>query len=538
MRLIFLIPLVIAVLAAVLYFSTRYDYEVNGDKIAVFQCEKAKTIPALEDIFENYKIEEEGKSKPYLEKDKSYLGLNYTNIEELPDSIFFGFSCLKNVNLSKNKLKTIPSSLRHLPELEELHLNFNQLSSLNTTVLSELYHLKKLDFSDNPVPKLTIPIIANPIDYFGCARCGLNSIDTIHSVMIDELNLHRNNFTSIPAELFNLNNLRYLNLSRNKIEKIDLEKNFPPQFYYPNLISLDLSSNRLTEFPTSLYKFPNLIHLQLENNYLSGTLTLKGLLYLEALNIPNQNLTKVVISNTVPDKYGTETTISDFSPSMDSIHLKNNKIEYFIVEAEQNNSIHIINLSQNKLSDFPRDLYKFKKLESLDLSYNLIESVTINGKFGEDLSILDLSHNQIQEIAAKPLTPMSSNSFGKVDLSYNRLTLIPSGFLFETKTTELNLSNNNIKNMMFTEPSNSRFDELQILDLSNNPITSWDASISHLSFLRELNLSNTNIKNIPFDDLANMYQLDVIVLKNTEIPEKQHQEMKTYLKQYDIEVIF
>jgi Leucine-rich repeat (LRR) protein len=534
MRTYLIIPLVIAALAAILYFSDRYDREINDYEITTYQCKNSKTIPALEDIFEKNKKPSGQNRESYFRKEGNYLGVANTNIEVLPDSIFFDFHCLEYIDLRGNQLKTIPSALRHLPQLIDVDFKYNQLSSLNTNVFSELYQLIKVDFSHNPIKKLTIPKMYNRINYFGCVRCELDGIDSIYPASIIKLDLARNNFTQFPVELFNLISLNELDLSRNKIKAVDLENDSPSQFYNTSLTSLDLSLNRLKNFPTSLYKFHNLQELDLKDNQLSGTLTLKGLLYLKALNIPNQNLEKIVISNVSRDRYGSEIFITDFSPSMDSIHLKNNKIESFIVEAEQNESIRIINLSQNKLADFPYDLHKFRNLENLDLSYNLIEFVTISRDFGEKLNFLNLSHNQIQEIKVEP----SRFDFSEINLSNNRLTLIPSSFFLEAKTIKVNLSNNNIKNMMITEPTNSRLDVLQVLDLSNNPITSWDASIKRFSFLHELNLSNTDIQNIPLEDLTKMRQLDIIILKNTKIPENVLQSMKKKLKKYDIEVIF
>jgi Leucine-rich repeat (LRR) protein len=537
MRTYLIIPIVIAALAAVLYFSDRYDREINDYEITTYQCKNSKTIPALEDIFEENKKPIGQNRESYFKKDGNYLGVANTNIEVLPDGIFFDFPCLEYIDLRGNQLKTIPSALKHLPQLIDVDFKYNQLSSLNTNVFSELYQLIKVDFSHNPIQKLTIPMVYNQIHYFGCIRCELNSIDSIYPVSIIKLDLARNDFTMFPIKLFNLNRLEKLDLSRNKIKAVDLENDSPSQFYNTSLTSLDLSLNRLKNFPTSLYKFHNLQELDLKDNQLSGTLTLKGLLYLKALNIPNQNLEKIVISNVSRDRYGSEIFITDFSPSMDSIHLKNNKIEHFIVEADYNESIRIINLSKNKLSYFPSNFHKFKRLESLDLSYNQIESISLDNKFRNKLDILDLSHNQIREITAEFLGDNSSNFFRQVDLSHNRLTLIPSSFLLEAKTTRLNLSNNNIKNMMIMKPI-SNLDALQVLDLSNNPITSWDTSINNFNYLSELNLSNTYIQDIPLEDLTKMRQLDVIILKNTKIPDNVLQSMKSYLKEYDIEVIF
>ena len=52
MRIAFIIPFVITALAAILYFSDRYDYQINGDKIAMYQCKESKTTPNLDAFFE------------------------------------------------------------------------------------------------------------------------------------------------------------------------------------------------------------------------------------------------------------------------------------------------------------------------------------------------------------------------------------------------------------------------------------------------------------------------------------------------------
>ena len=86
-------------------------------------------------------------------------------IEELPDMIFSGFPSLKFLQLSSNKLKRLPASIKTCVELERIYINSNDLKKLPVG-LDHLSNLKYLNASDNKLQSLP----SGFIDRFGNAN--------------------------------------------------------------------------------------------------------------------------------------------------------------------------------------------------------------------------------------------------------------------------------------------------------------------------------------------------------------------------------
>ena len=89
-------------------------------------------------------------------KELSHLGLRNCRLSILPDSLFHEQSKLFRLDLGENKLQTLPTSIGHLPKLNQLHLDRNLLKSLPIE-LADLRYLQELDISYNPFLK-TLPI--------------------------------------------------------------------------------------------------------------------------------------------------------------------------------------------------------------------------------------------------------------------------------------------------------------------------------------------------------------------------------------------
>lgn len=73
-------------------------------------------------------------------------------------------------------------------------------------------------------------------------------------VLLTELDLSQNEFTKIPESLYELGNLRRINLSNNNIVELS------------NSIGEILSQKEFTKIPESLYELDNLRRINLSNN--------------------------------------------------------------------------------------------------------------------------------------------------------------------------------------------------------------------------------------------------------------------------------
>jgi hypothetical protein len=151
-------------------------------------------------------------------KEKLKLKL-YESSEEIYNS--------HSLNLFRESLTEIPSSIGHLFNLQELYLNDNKLTKIPAS-LGNLFNLRNLSLSCNYLKKIP--------DTIG----NLTNLKTLH--------LYNNELEEIPATIENLSNLKYLDLQNNKLIKI------PSSLEKLNLTFLDLSGNRLKmeDIPISL----------------------------------------------------------------------------------------------------------------------------------------------------------------------------------------------------------------------------------------------------------------------------------------------
>ncbi|KAM4748847.1 keratocan [Rhinophrynus dorsalis] len=240
-----------------------------------------------------------------------------------------------------------------------------------------------------------------------CENKGLKEVPFIPS-RIWYLYLHNNLIETLNMKSFaNATELKWINLSRNKISNKNIEKNLLKNF--KSLLHLFLEDNDLEEVPAPLpasieqirlarnkiSKIPegvfsnlenltllDLHHNKLEDNSFQAK-TFSGLKSLMQLNVAKNSLKKMpsgLPSNTV------------------QLYLDSNNIEeipnnYF----NEIPRVAFIRLNYNKLSSngIPSNVFNVSSILDLQLSYNELTSVpTVNGH----LERLHLDHNKIKNI--------------------------------------------------------------------------------------------------------------------------------------------
>ncbi len=168
-----------------------------------------------------------------------------------------------------------------------------------------------------------------------------------------KINLKNNSINDLDGLLKVANTLTHLNLSGNRLNKINSISTFKELKY------LDLSSNQITDI-TGLSNLKNLEYLYLDNNNIT--------------TIPELNLPKLI------EFWAYSNKINDISTFKDLTSIKS------------------LNISNNQISNISH-LAKLKKLEVLSVSNNrIIEISTL--KTLKSLNTLDLSNNQIKDISA------------------------------------------------------------------------------------------------------------------------------------------
>ncbi|XP_004572578.1 uncharacterized protein LOC101477456 isoform X2 [Maylandia zebra] len=175
------------------------------------------------------------------------LVLTNSQIEEIQPQAFFSLSFLEKLDLSWNKLKTLPVDFSSsLPALKELRLEHNILHYLSGYSLEFLDNMEKLDLSYNKL------VSVGPGVFRGLSR-------------LRQLYLHNNKLTVVQhGSLDMLPGLEVLQLSNNNISQIDTDALAP--LY--SLAVLDLEGNNLhnLKFKTFISLHTTATHIQLSGN--------------------------------------------------------------------------------------------------------------------------------------------------------------------------------------------------------------------------------------------------------------------------------
>lgn len=288
---------------------------------------------------------------------------------------------------------------------------------------------------------------------------------------IYELNLSNIGTKYLSNRIYDYEYLKYLNLSHNKLSKLD-DNNFS---YLTELVYLNLSYNRLTYLPSDFGELNNLQELYLNNNNLSSLphtfFTIKSLI---RLDLSHNNFTEIPIIN--------NSLLHMSSEGDTSINLLKN-LQYF-------------NMSHNKLTEFPSNLCSLKKLEELNLSNNSITNIDNNINYMKNLKILILNNNKIKNIPVELL----NLSLNTLNLNNNEIECLPLPLHFEPLNSSTLSSSSISPNKPFEISS------LKYLFLANNKIKELNNSISIYNSLVELNLENNLISNIE-ENIFNKFTL-------------------------------
>ena len=171
------------------------------------------------------------------------LDLSRNRLTSLPAEIV-KLTNLTELNLSRNQLMSLPAEIVKLKNLTALNLYRNQLTSLPAEIV-ELKNLTELYLSENRVKTLPAEIVE------------LKNLTT--------LSLSENQLKTLPAEIVELKNLTTLDLSKNQLKTLPAEI-----VELKNLTALDLSGNQLTSLPAEIVELKNLTELYLSENPLES----------------------------------------------------------------------------------------------------------------------------------------------------------------------------------------------------------------------------------------------------------------------------
>lgn len=200
------------------------------------------------------------------------LNLTYNNISAIVDHNFRGLIDLVELYLDNNRIEEMPSETFHyLMELRILSLSNNRISVLVPRLFRKLGKLNHLDLSDNPLVELAPEVFKDiqELKTLKCRRCKLKMINTqLYHLLagLQHLDLGENHFKYVMSDEFNdLKKLQVLKYDGNQLPVI-LEKTFGKNNF---LTSLSLARNRLAMVtPTAFLNLSKLTSLDISYNKL------------------------------------------------------------------------------------------------------------------------------------------------------------------------------------------------------------------------------------------------------------------------------
>ncbi|XP_067359524.1 leucine-rich repeats and immunoglobulin-like domains protein 2 isoform X2 [Channa argus] len=322
------------------------------------------------------------------------------------------------------------------------------------------------------------------VPFLGDVSSNITSLSLVHNRISELLMHHLHPYTSLEtldltsnyiSELkvgsFPSMQLKYLNLSNNKISV------FEPGCFdniSSSLLVLKLNRNRLAVLPTKVFKLPQLQFLEMKRNKIKivDSLTFKGMDSLKSLKMQRNGITKL----------------------MDGAFFGLNNMEE--LELEHNNltevnkgwlyglrMLRILRVSQNAVGIIRPDAWEFcQKLEELDLSSNHLTRLEETAFQGLGfLESLNLAENSISHLAEGVFSGLAS--LRTLDICNNEISWAIEDsvglFVGMKKLNTLILQQNKIKSI--TKKAFEGLEELEHLDLSKNGIMSiHPEALSHL----------------------------------------------------------
>ncbi len=267
----------------------------------------------------------------------------------------------------------------------------------------------------------------NTLDWDLVNTTDLGSLDGVTTNVegnIITLDLKSKILTQFPPEIGQLTSLTFLSLSTNQLTSIPLEIG-----QLTGLTELNLSANQLTSIPPEIGKLTNLLKLGLSSNQFTSIPPEVGqLTSLTNLFLRNNQLTSI------PPEIGNLISLTD-------LYLRNNQLTSIPSEIGKLANLLQLELSSNQLISIPPEIGQLAGLTLLVLQDNQLTSIPPEIGNLTNLTYLFLWSNQLSSV---PLEMGKLTSLLKLNLRDNQLTSIPAEIGFLSNLNLLNITNNNL----------------------------------------------------------------------------------------------
>eukprot|EP01080_Neovahlkampfia_damariscottae_P001992 gene1992-1500_t len=347
--------------------------------------------------------------------------------------------------------------------------------------------------------------------------------------------------TEIPNELFELEQLKNLNLEGNYLEKI------PPDIKYLKKLETLKLSGRFHSIPNELTELKNLTNLSLDfqsekiddNIFCMNNLRKLELLVCDCVEIPKKikKLTKLksfTFSSNLKTIFSKEIiqmeNLTDLNVSgnpysgnipriffqmkqLKSLNLSKTCLMKISMEIENLENLEVLNISQNDFYEFPEQIFLLKNLTELDVSFN---SINILPK--EIMNLTKLEKLKLNSCIFEELTTYFHlfKSLKVLSLENNHLKIIPKSIFEFTNLQELNLKKNKFTYHDWLPNDIGKLKKLRYLRLSMNRITQFPPEIKELKYLQILEIENCHLRSL---DNIHFEKLEVLNVKENYIEE-------------------
>lgn len=257
----------------------------------------------------------------------------------------------------------------------------------------------------------------------------------------------------LPDSIGKLSNLVSLDLSENRIVALPATIGG-----LSSVTKLDLHSNRISELPESIGDLLSLVFLDLRANQLSSLpATISRLVRLQELDLSSNQL------SSLPESIGS------------LISLKK------------------LNVETNDIEEVPHTIGRCSSLMELRADYNRLKALPeAVGKI-ETLEVLSVRYNNIKQL---PTTMSSLLNLKELDVSFNELESVPESLCFATSLVKMNVGNN-FADLQSLPRSIGNLENLEELDISNNQIRVLPDSFRMLTRLRVLHVEENPLEVPP-----------------------------------------
>lgn len=327
--------------------------------------------------------------------------------------------------------------------------------------------------------------------HFSCSNGILRTLPSLVGKwkQLVTLDLSYNRLISLSDSLTNLTDIERFDLSHNKLTSLPQD--------IGNLSSLSeflVRDNKITELPTSFSNLKRLEVLDLSFNTLKSLpLEFSDLNHLRVLKLDKTELKDTLSFNRVFEL-----------DSLVELSLALNNYASIPEEIGDLQLLERLTLNGNSLSELPAGFSNLTRLHTLDLSANLFQDSKKGG-------------NGLDELA-------EMSSLRTLDLGSNKLMDFPIQDNWQ-KLTSLNLEYNRISHI---EINSEVLYQLKYLNLQGNrELTELPEELGYLKSLESLDLSHTGILELP-ESIKELKKLKFLDLRDTPIGlamEKQIQKM-------------